>query len=264
VLELDDVRFGYEARRVIDGVTVTVERGEVLAVVGPNSAGKTTLVRLISKVLVPSRGAVRLDGVDVGRLGRVDVARTIAVVPQEVALAFPFTVLEFVLSGRYPHATTGFFDGPDGLRLAREALDTVGVADLGERLVTALSGGERQLVLVARALAQRPRLLVMDEANAHLDLRHQVNLARLIRRLPRQEGTAIVFVSHDLNLASQLADRILVLADGRVAGLGTPDAVLEADRLEAVYGCPVRVVRDTATGRPRVEIEWLAGAREAR
>lgn len=262
VVELRDVEFGYDDRAVLDGVSLGVERGEVLGVVGPNSAGKTTLLRLMTRVIAPRQGVVALDGQDLAALGRVDIARAVAVVPQELVLTFPFSVLDFVLTGRYPHRPGDFFERAEDIALARSALETAGVAHLADRLVPALSGGERQLVLVARALAQRPRVLLMDEPNAHLDLRHQRDLAGLVRRLHGEEGTTIVLVSHDLNLAAQLADRLLLLAGGRVAALGAPADVLEPGILEAVYGCPVDVA-DRETGRPRVSVRWLDDARTA-
>ncbi|MBI2204560.1 MAG: ABC transporter ATP-binding protein [Candidatus Rokubacteria bacterium] len=254
-LALSHVTFGYDGRRVIDDVSVVVRPGEVLAIVGPNSAGKTTLLRLMTRVVMPQQGVVTLDGQDVTRLARVALARAVAVVPQDLALTFPFTALDFVLTGRYPHRPGEFFERVDDVAVARTALAAVAGDHLADRLVSELSGGERQLVLVARALAQRPRVLLMDEPNAHLDLRHQRDLARLIHRL-HAEGTTIVLVSHDLNLAAQLADRLLLLAAGRVAALGTPADVLVPETLEAVYGCPV-VVDEQETGRPRVSVRWL-------
>ena len=257
LVEVAQVRFAYEVAPVIDGVSFSVEAGEVLGVIGPNSVGKTTLLRLMSKVLVPQSGTIRLVGRDLGRLGRLEVARTVAVVPQDVALAFPFRVREFVLMGRYPHSRGRFFEGPEDLAATEEALRAAGVAGLAEKFVHALSGGERQRVLVARALAQRPTLLLMDEPNAHLDLHHQVELARLIRRLNREEGTTVVLVSHDVNLAAELSDRLLLLARGRVARLGTPEEVLETALIESVYGCRVWIEPNPKTGRPRVQVHWI-------
>lgn len=261
LVEVADVRFAYEATPVLDGVSFGVDAGEVLGVIGPNSVGKTTLLRLLSKVLVPQSGTIRLAGRDLARLKRLEVARTVAVVPQDVTLAFPFTVREFVLMGRHPHTRGRFFEGPEDLAVAETALRAAGVAGLGDKFVHALSGGERQRVLVARALAQEPTLLLLDEPNAHLDLHHQVELAQLIRRLNREEQTTVVLVSHDLNLAAELSDRLLLLAGGRVARLGTPEEVIETGLIEAVYGCRVWIEPNPKTGRPRVQVHWTeAGA----
>lgn len=257
LVEVAGVRFAYEVVPVLDGVSFSVEAGEVLGVIGPNSVGKTTLLRLLSKVLTPQSGTIRLAGRDLARWRRVEVARTVAVVPQDVVLAFPFTVREFVLMGRYPHTRGRFFEGPEDLAAAEEALGLAGVAGLADKPVHALSGGERQRVLVARALAQQPKLLLMDEPNAHLDLHHQVELAQLIRRLNRAEGTTVVLVSHDLNLAAELSDRLLLLARGRVARVGTPEQVLDTALIEEVYGCRVWMEPNPKTGRPRVQVHWM-------
>lgn len=257
LVEVTELRFGYEATPVLDGASFDVRLGEILGLIGPNSVGKTTLLRLLSKVLVPQSGTIWLAGRDLAHLRRPEVARIVGVVPQEVALAFPFTVREFVLMGRYPYTRRRFFEGPEDLAAAEKALHAAGVAGLAEKRVHALSGGERQRVLVARALAQRPRLLLLDEPSAHLDLHHQVELAQLIRRLNQEEGTTMVLVSHDVNLAAELADRLLLLAGGRVARLGAPEEVLEPSLIEAVYGCRVWIEPNPKTGRPRVLVHWM-------
>ena len=262
LVEVVDVRFAYAVTPVIDGVSFSVESKEVLGIVGPNSAGKTTLLRLLSKVLLPRSGTIRLGGKDLARLRRFEVARMVGVVPQDLSPTFAFTVREFVLMGRYPHSRGRFFEGPEDVAAAEEALLTAGVHHLADKPVHALSGGERQRVLVARALDQRPRLLLMDEPSAHLDLRHQVELARLIHRLNREEGTTIVLVSHDLNLAAELSDRVLLLARGRVAGLGKPEEVLEIPLVEATFGCRVWIEPNLETGRPRVQVHWVETERK--
>lgn len=258
LVDVENIRFSYEVTPVIDGVSLRVDSGEILGVIGPNSAGKTTLLRLLSKVVVPQWGTIRLAGRDLAGLRRPDLARVVAVVPQDVSLAFPFTVREFVLMGRYPHSPGRFFEGPADLVAAEEALETAEVAGLAEKPIHSLSGGERQRVLVARALAQRPSLLLMDEPNAHLDLHHQVDLVRLIRRLNLEEGTTVVLVSHDLNLAAELADRLLLLHQGRVVHIGKPEEVLEPDLLASVYQCPLEVGRGS-NGRRWVQIKWSEG-----
>lgn len=256
-LEARDLEFGYDARPVLHGVTIEVERGELLAVIGPNSAGKTTLLRLLSGVLAPRSGLVRLGGQDLRRQSRTALARRIGVVPQDVAAAFPFTARELVLMGRYPHAPGRFFESAADFAAAERALNTTGVLDLADRPISTLSGGERQRVLMARALAQEPELLLLDEPNAHLDLRHQAELARLVRRLNRAHGLTVVLVSHDLSLAAELADRLLLLSAGCVAALGEPERVLDVALLEDVYGCRVSVEPNPKTGRPRVQVQWL-------
>ncbi|HLE44588.1 MAG TPA: ABC transporter ATP-binding protein [Methylomirabilota bacterium] len=248
--------FGYGGAFRLDGVTFDVAAGEILGVIGPNASGKTTLIRLLSKVHEPQAGDIELAGVPLRRLPRRLLARQVAVVPQEVQAAFPLTVEELCLMGRYPHAEGRFFEGPEDLARAREAMALTGVLDLREEPLDALSGGERQRAVLARALAQEPRLLLLDEPTSHLDLRHQREIVGLLRRLNRDRGTTIVLVSHDLNLAGEVADRLMLLSCGRVARLGAPSEVLDEPTLEAAYGCPVRVEKSPVSGRPVVTVRW--------
>jgi iron complex transport system ATP-binding protein len=263
VVSVDGVGFTYplaEPRRgrpfALAGLSFDLAEGEILGVLGPNSAGKTTLIRLLTRILVPTRGTIEVEGVALSSMTRAELARRIAVVPQDMPQGLPFTVEELVLMGRYPHAPRRFFETAEDVRVAREAMAATGVLDLAGTCVAILSGGERQRVALARALAQQPRLLVLDEPTAHLDLRHQVECVALLRRVNRERGTTVLLVSHDLNLAGELCDRLLLLADGKIARLGTPDAVLEEKLLTAVYGCAVTVDRHATTGRPVVQVAW--------
>jgi iron complex transport system ATP-binding protein len=265
LVHVDDVEFRYpvvdpERGRpfALAGVSFEVAESEILGVLGPNSAGKTTLIRLLTKVLAPTRGAITIGGVPLASMTRTALARCVAVVPQDVPQGLPFTVEQLVLMGRYPHAPRRFFETPEDLAIAREAMAATGVLDLAATRVGILSGGERQRVALARALAQRPRLLVLDEPTAHLDLRYQVECVALLRRVNRERGTTVLLVSHDLNLAGEVCDRLLLLADGRVARLGTPEEVLEETLLAQVYGCAVVVERGAITGRPVVQVAWPA------
>lgn len=259
-----DVRFAYSASarrgepfRVV-GLDVEVARGEILGVIGPNSAGKTTLVRLLTRVLTPDRGRIEIDGLEIGTLDGRELARRVAVVPQHLPHGFPFTVEQLVLMGRYAHGAGRFFETAGDRAVAGDAMAAVGVRHLARVPLDELAGGERQRAVLARALAQSPQLLVLDEPTAHLDLNHQAAAAVLLRRRAAQ-GLAVVLVSHDLNLAAALADRLLLLVDGRVAALGAPDEVLDAGRLERVFGTRVVVERSATTGRPIVQLAWDAG-----
>lgn len=263
VVRADGLGFSYppaEPRRgqpfALDGVSFQVAEGEILGVLGPNSAGKTTLIRLLTRVLTPTRGTIEIEGRPLPSLARAELARRIAVVPQDMPQGLPFTVEQLVLMGRYPHGPRRFFETSEDLAVAREAMAATGVLDLAGARVGILSGGERQRVALARALAQQPRLLVLDEPTAHLDLRHQVECVGLLRRVNRERGTTVLLVSHDLNLAGELCDRLLLLAEGKVARLGTPDEVLDEALLASVYGCGVGVHRNAITGRPVVQVAW--------
>lgn len=263
LVEFRSVDFSYPARQQrraspfrLSGLSFDIASGETLGVIGPNSAGKTTLIRLLTKVLEPAGGEIVLAGRTLRSLTRWELAREVAVVPQEAPPAFPYTVEQLVLMGRYPHAPGRFFEGPEDLAVAREAMAATGVLDLALIPLDDLSGGERQRAIIARALAQEPRLLILDEPTAHLDLRYQAEIVRLLRRLSRQRGVTVLFVSHDLNLAAELSDRLFLLAQGRIAAVGTPEQVFDASRLEAVYGCPVTVEKNPASGRLVVQVSW--------
>jgi iron complex transport system ATP-binding protein len=240
-------------------LSFSLAAGEVLGLIGPNAAGKTTVIRLRSRVLSPSRGAIMIGGEPASALGRAAVARQIAVVPQDVPQGFPYTVQQLVLMGRFPHAPGRFFESREDLRIAREAMGLTGVEALAEEPLDRLSGGERQRVILARALAQQPRLLVLDEPTAHLDLRYQAECVALLRRLHRDEGLGILLVSHDLNLAAEVSDRLLLLAGGSAVKVGAPEEVLQEPVLEAVYGCRVVVDKHAATRRPTVSVLWPDG-----
>ena len=263
LVEFRDVDFAYaepersrERTFAFAGLSFTIEAGEVFGVVGPNSAGKTSLLRLLTRVLVPARGHIVLDGRAVAALSPWELARRVAVVPQEAPRPFPFTVGELVLMGRYPHAPGRFFEDAEDTAVARAAMAETGVLDLAALPFEQLSGGERQRAMLARALAQRPRLLVLDEPTAHLDLRYQAQTAALLRRANRERSMTILLVSHDLNLAAEVCDRLLLLADGRVVSVGPPQAVLEERVLETVFGCPVTVDKSPTSGRPVVQVAW--------
>ena len=253
--EFRSVNFSYPQRDVrqhdgfaLHDVSFAIERGEILGVIGPNSAGKTTLVRLLTKVLAATSGEIFLDDRRLPDLSARALAQHVAVVPQELPQSFPFTVEQLVLMGRYPHGAGRLFETDADMAIAREAMATTGVLDLAAAPLESLSGGERQRAVIARALAQEPRLLILDEPTAHLDLRYQAACADLLERLGRDRGVTIVLISHDVNLAARLCDRLLLLAKGQVVRIGRPDAVLDESLLAQAFECPV-TVEETATGR---------------
>jgi iron complex transport system ATP-binding protein len=220
---------------VVDDVSLSIERGSVVAVLGPNGSGKTTLLKLLAGVLRPASGVVRLEGTDLAAMSRAAIARRIAVVPQETHPAFEYTVLEMVLMGRYPHLRPFEIEGPDDIRLAQEALAATGTAALESRGFDTLSGGEKQRVVIAVALAQAADVLLLDEPTASLDLAYQLEIAVLVRRLNRERGVTLVLSTHDLNLAAAVSDRVVLLQRGRTLAMGATADVLTPDNIARTF-----------------------------
>jgi len=219
----------------LDGVTVHVARGSLTGLLGPNGCGKTTLLKLLSGVLRPAAGSVSLDGQPLERFSRRDVARRIAVVPQETHPAFDYTAIEMVLMGRHPHLDTFALEGPADVAIAAEAMAATGTAHLAHRAYMTLSGGEKQRVVIASALAQAPDVLLLDEPTASLDLGYQLDVAALLGRLNRERGVTMVLATHDLNLAASLCSSLVLLRDGRVLADGPTDDVLTAAMVRQLY-----------------------------
>ncbi len=265
ILEFREVAFSYPSLGRRSGFTIrdlsfSVGAGEIFGVIGPNASGKTTLIRLLSRVLEPARGEIVLDGERLGRLSPAAVARKVAVVPQDAPAGFPYTVEDLVLMGRFPHASRRFFESHEDVREGGLAMAAAGVLDLRKETLDRLSGGERQRVMLARALCQRSSLFVLDEPTAHLDLRHQAECVELLRRCNREAGLTIILVSHDLNLVAEVCDRLLLLHAGTAVGVGPAEAVLEESTLASVYGC--RVVGRQASDQPAsYRPDRLAGPR---
>jgi len=248
LLEAAGLRFAYGRRPVLDEVSLALGPGELVGVIGPNGAGKTTLVRLLAGVLAPAGGSVRLADRPLSAYRRRELARRLAVVPQDAHLEFPFTALEVVLMGRAAHLPPLGFPRARDLAVARAAMQRLEVAHLEDRPLDRVSGGERQRVLLARALAQEPEVLLLDEPTTHLDLRHQAGIHDVLGELSRSRGTAVLSVLHDLNLAAMYCDRLILLAAGRVLRVGTPSQVLTAEALGAAYRTQVYVGPNDATG----------------
>jgi iron complex transport system ATP-binding protein len=252
MLEISHLSVNYGRRRTVDDVSLAVNPGEVLVLAGPNGAGKSTLIRAVSGVLPSVAGEVRVQGLDVSKLSAAERARRLAVVPQARNLPGAFTVYDSVLLGRTPYL--GWLGQPhrgDHERVAR-ALERTCCTELAKRRVGELSGGEQQRVLLARALAQETPVLLLDEPTTHLDIQHQSSLLQLIRGLAVERRMAVLMVLHDLTLAGLFADRVALMAGGRLQALGAPTDVLTAVTLSKVYHTNISVLPHPETGRPLV------------
>ena len=254
-LVVDNVSFAYASRSVLEDVSFHIRGGDFVGIIGPNGSGKSTLLKNMSRVLAPQGGAIYLAEEDLEKIPRGRLARKIAVVPQETAVNFAFTVEEVVLMGRTPHLGRFQWEGPEDHRIAREAMEATGILPLAQRPITTLSGGERQRAIIAQALAQQPRVLLLDEPTSHLDISHQVEIFELLRVLSQREQVTVIANLHDLNLAAQYCDYLILLSEGRVFALGSPAKVLTPENVEAVYGTEVLVDLNPATNRPWVLIK---------
>ena len=252
MLQAVDATFGYGDTPVLHGVSLDVPPGALVGLIGPNGAGKTTLLRLLSGTRRPSHGQVLLDGSPLAARSRAAIAQRIAVVPQESQLAFDYTVLEVVLMGRYAHLGTFAVEGPADLAIARAALDATGVAALDGRMFSTLSGGEKQRVVIASALAQISdssrsspgrEILILDEPTAALDLKYQLGVAALLHDLHANRGSTIVVSTHDLGFAARVCRTLVMIKDGRVLASGPVEGVLTAGRVRDLYDVDVDVVR---------------------
>jgi iron complex transport system ATP-binding protein len=254
LLEARDVTVSYDHRIAVANVNLMLEPGEITSIIGPNGAGKSTLLRTLNGQIRQSSGTILLDGQPLERLNRRSISRQIAVVAQEAELRFPVTVLEFVLGGRFAWASNAGWgwETERDLQVARAVLRETELSELSGRLMNELSGGERQRALMARALATEAPVLLLDEPTANLDLSHQATLLSLVRtRCDQQQASALV-ITHDINLAAQFADNILLMKEGKTVQSGTPEEVLKPQILRDVFALEILVDAHPVTGGPRV------------
>ena len=251
-IEARGIGFGYRTVPVLNDVSFTVETGEVVGIIGPNGSGKTTLLKILSRTLQPQCGSVRIFGENLFDMHPRALARQVAVVPQSSSIAFPFRVSEIVLMGRNPYQSRLPFETQTDRQAVLEALRATDTLDLADRRITELSGGEMQRVIIARALAQQPRIMLLDEPTAHLDLHHQIAVYGILAQLNAEQNMTIVVVSHDLNLAAIHCRRLALLSHGQIVADGSPAEVVTEENLENVYGVDVPVTRSEVTGLPLV------------
>jgi iron complex transport system ATP-binding protein len=252
-IETRNLFFAYKDRRVLHGISMSVPKGEMLGILGPNGSGKTTLLKVLSGLL-GGRGEVKLNSKSIEGYGRRELSKLFAVVQQESRVNFPYTVAEIVLMGRASYHSAFALEGKEDLDVARASMELTDSLFLSDRYLHELSGGEKQRVMIARALAQMPEILLLDEPSAFLDLKHQVQVFELLRRLNSERGLTIVAALHDLNLAALFFPRLVMLCEGRIYRDGSPTEVLTEKTIEEVYGIRVRVERNLSGERPHLFI----------
>lgn len=259
-VRIDNIGFEYPRLPVLNNISFDIPRGDFLSVLGPNGSGKSTLLRLLARILLPGQGKIALEDNPLNSYTRKELARRIGYVPQETHWLFPFTVMEVVLMGRSPYIGRWGFESRGDIDLCRDIMSRMDIEELANKPITAISGGERQRVLIARALAQQPSLLLLDEPNAHLDLSHQAGIFEMLADYRREHHVTIVWVSHDLNLAASFSERVLVLAreyesGARIAAIGSPVEVLTGAMIQNVFDTSVTVDHHPITGRPRIYLD---------
>lgn len=254
MIEVDSISFRYHEDWVLQDVSFRVEKGEFVGVIGPNGSGKTTLLKILYRLLAPQKGEILFELVSMKKMDRSDIAKRIAVVAQETHLLFPFSVLETVLMGRSPYLGHLMFESERDLEIAKRAMDSTNILSFSERPMDELSGGERKRVFIARALAQEPEVMLLDEPTANLDIHHQIDFLDLILTLNRERGLTIVMASHDMNIASEFCDRLILLQGGRIYKMGTPEEVITKENIESVYGCEVWIDQNPISGMPRISL----------
>jgi len=252
MLEARNITVNYGARVAVSDISLSVQPGEVIALIGPNGAGKSSLLRALNGGVTPERGEVVLAGEPLGNYARRVVARHIAVVAQEAELRFPVTVLEFVLGGRYAWSNAWGWENEHDLQIARRILSETEMKDFADRLMNELSGGERQRAVLARALATEAKIFLLDEPTANLDLAHQATMLRLVRARCDDRNTAAVVVTHDVNLAAEFADRVMLMKAGGTVATGSPREILTAELLRRVFDLEVLVDAHPISGAPRI------------
>jgi iron complex transport system ATP-binding protein len=240
-LRLENISLGYGSKIIIHNFSFEARPGEMVGLIGPNGSGKSTLIRGITRLLSPSQGKIYINGNTTETLKHADRARLIAVVPQNALLPETFTAIELVLMGRTPHLGFFRFEGEKDLCIVRKAMEATKTSHLAERKIGELSGGEKQRLLIARALTQEPKIILLDEPTAHLDINFQVEIMELVRNLCREQGLIVLIALHDLNLAVQYCDHLVILNQGRIYSHGAPEIVINAQTIKDVYGADVLV-----------------------
>lgn len=252
ILELQNIFCRYDKEDVLRGISFSIQEGDFVGIIGPNGCGKTTLFRVITKILNPSSGTVIYQDKDIKNIPGKDLAKEIAVGLQVFSSAFSYTVKDFILMGRFPHKERFELINENDFAICESAMSLTDTLSIRQRNINELSGGERQRVQIAQALAQEPRVFLLDEPTTHMDIHHQVKILNLIRKLNREQGLTIVVTLHDLNLASEYCPRLILLNEGKIYKMGTPTEVLTYQNIEEVYNTVVLVKENPLSGSPYI------------
>ncbi len=254
VIEARNINFSYDTKSVMGNVSFAIDEAQIAAVIGPNGSGKTTLLKIINGTLFPNSGKMFVDGKETVRWSRREIARKVAIVPQETSMIFPFYAEEIVLMGRFPHLGRYSFEDKNDYKIVHKAMEKTDTLTFADRRFDELSAGERQRVLIARALAQEPKILLLDESTVFLDLKHQAQFLALLRQLNTEQKLTVIFVTHDINLAAQNAEKIILLDSGEIYAIGNPADVITAANIKEVYDVDILIDQNPKNRLPRMTL----------
>ncbi|MDD3398230.1 MAG: ABC transporter ATP-binding protein [Candidatus Methanomethylophilaceae archaeon] len=254
ILDVDNISFEYSGRIVIEDIGFHAEPGEIIGILGPNGCGKTTLLKILNRNLKAKTGTVCIEGDEINDISKKDIAQRMAVVPQNNEISFSFTVTDIVMMGRMPNLDRFEMESEDDLRIVFDAMEKCNVLQFADRFINHLSGGERQRAIIARALAQEPRVLLMDEPTLHLDVNHQIDMLDMVRSLAKEKGLTVVIVSHDLSLAARYCDRLFLISEHHIIASGKVKDVLTPENMRRVFSIEAYLEDNERVGGPVVQI----------
>ncbi|AGB41647.1 ABC-type cobalamin/Fe3+-siderophore transport system, ATPase component [Halobacteroides halobius DSM 5150] len=251
-LEVDQLSYSYDNLEVLQNISFAIKEGEFIGLIGPNGSGKSTLLKNINNIFQPKSGTIYLDNFDLQRFKKKEIAKKLAVVPQNTSVNFDFTVRELVMMGRNPYLSRFISETAEDVKIVKQALELTNTLELANRSINQLSGGERQRVILARSLAQQPEILLLDEPTSNLDINYQLEIMNLLTRLNCNHKLTILIVLHDLNLAAKYCDKLLLLKQGQIYDFGRPEKVITSQNIKEVYGAEVLVKKDYDTNKPYI------------
>lgn len=246
-IEVKNLKFGYRESLVLKGLSFNIKKGEFVSIIGPNGSGKSTLLKTLNNLYKPNSGDILIEGKNVEDYSKRDLAKIVGFVPQDTTIDYEFTVEDIIMMGRHPYK--GRFQKEDKIdyKIVNDVMEMTNTLKFKDSLITEISGGERQRVIIAKALAQNPSIILLDEPTSHLDINHQIELLNLLRTLNKEKGTTIILVIHDINLAARFSDDIILLNEGEIIGIGNPEDVITAKNIEKAYNLDVAIENNKYT-----------------
>ena len=247
-MKVDSLSYSYAEKFVLENITLDINKGEIIGILGPNGCGKTTLLKNLNRNLKPANGCIMVDDVDIAEITKKEIAQKISSVPQTNEIRFAFTVRDIVTMGRMPFQKSFCGESSEDLEIIDRALEQTGITDLQDRMINTMSGGERQRVIIARAIAQTPRIMLMDEPTLHLDINMQFEALDLVRKLSEENNLTVVIVSHDLPMVARYCDRVVLIHDHRIHAMGSPEEILTPANMKTVFKIDAELGKDNKTG----------------